>query len=108
MRVMPDLTSQPMPSYAPTTLIDLLLAAFILLGVVVAVGSIVPPARPAAHRHERPRPNVIFILTDDLSWNLVGFMPHVRQMQRDGMTFTNYFVTDSLCCPSRASIFTGP
>jgi arylsulfatase A-like enzyme len=28
-------------------------------------------------------------------------------MQREGMTFTNYFVTDSLCCPSRASIFSG-
>src|SRR4051794_41804934 len=34
-------------------------------------------------------------------------MPQVRQMQREGMTFTNYFVTDSLCCPPRASIFTG-
>ena len=28
-------------------------------------------------------------------------------MQREGVTFANYFVTDSLCCPSRASIFTG-
>jgi len=28
-------------------------------------------------------------------------------MQKDGVTFANYFVTDSLCCPSRTSIFTG-
>jgi len=53
------------------------------------------------------RPNIVFILTDDLAWNLVQFMPHVLQMQKDGATFTNYFVTDSLCCPSRSSIFTG-
>jgi N-acetylglucosamine-6-sulfatase len=53
------------------------------------------------------RPNIIFVLTDDLSWNLVPYMPHVLAMQRRGETFSNYFVTDSLCCPSRASIFTG-
>ena len=53
------------------------------------------------------RPNIVFVLTDDLSWNLVQFMPHVLKMQQDGVTFTNYFVTDSLCCPSRSSIFTG-
>jgi N-acetylglucosamine-6-sulfatase len=52
-------------------------------------------------------PNIVFVLTDDLAWNLVRFMPHVLRMQREGETFTNYFVTDSLCCPSRASIFTG-
>ena len=34
-------------------------------------------------------------------------MPHVRQLQRRGLTFSRYFVTDSLCCPSRSSIFTG-
>jgi len=53
------------------------------------------------------RPNIVFFLTDDLAWNLVQYMPHVLQMQRDGVTFTNYFVTNSLCCPSRSSIFTG-
>jgi N-acetylglucosamine-6-sulfatase len=53
------------------------------------------------------RPNIILVLTDDLSWNLVKYMPHVKQMQRQGVTFGRYFVTDSLCCPSRASIFTG-
>ena len=49
----------------------------------------------------------MFVLTDDLSWNLVKYMPQVKKLQRDGVTFTNYIVTDSLCCPSRSSIFTG-
>ena len=52
-------------------------------------------------------PNIVFILTDDLAWNLVQYMPHVLKMQKEGVTFVNYFVTDSLCCPSRSSIFTG-
>ena len=63
------------------------------------------PASPPANGSKRP--NIVFILTDDLSTDLVQFMPHVLQMQKDGVTFRNYFVTDSLCCPSRASIFTG-
>jgi N-acetylglucosamine-6-sulfatase len=53
------------------------------------------------------RPNIVFILTDDLALNTVQFMPHVLEMQKKGVTFANYFVTDSLCCPSRSSIFTG-
>jgi arylsulfatase A-like enzyme len=53
------------------------------------------------------RPNIVFILTDDLSDNLVRYMPHVQAMMRSGASFSKYFVTDSLCCPSRASIFTG-
>jgi N-acetylglucosamine-6-sulfatase len=61
---------------------------------------------PAAGARSR-RPNIVFILTDDLAWNLVPYMPHVLAMERRGETFSNYFVTDSLCCPSRASIFTG-
>src|SRR5436190_19607929 len=51
---------------------------------------------------ERPRrlrrPNIVFVLTDDLAWNLVPYMPHVLAMERRGATFTNYFVSDSLCC----------
>ncbi len=53
------------------------------------------------------RPNIVFVLTDDLAWNLVRYMPHVLALERQGETFTNYYVTDSLCCPSRASILTG-
>ncbi len=55
------------------------------------------------------RPNIVFVLTDDLAWNLVTkrYMPHVVALEHQGVTFTNYFVTDSLCCPSRSSILTG-
>lgn len=53
------------------------------------------------------KPNIVYVLTDDLAWNLVKYMPHVRQMQEKGTTFTNFFATDSLCCPSRSSLLTG-
>jgi arylsulfatase A-like enzyme len=61
-------------------------------------------AQPAA---AQTRPNIVFVLTDDLTWNLIQYMPQVQAMQQQGMTFDRYVVTDSLCCPSRASIFTG-
>ena len=73
-----------------------------LLALIVLAGG-----SSASAQRWSARPNIIFVLTDDLAWNLVEYMPHVRQMQVDGATFMNYFVTDSLCCPSRASIFTG-
>jgi N-acetylglucosamine-6-sulfatase len=81
------------------------LALVTVLAALVVVVSSAPDARPA--QHTPARPNIVFILTDDLSWDLVQYMPHVQQMQREGLTFNNYFVTDSLCCPSRASIFSG-
>src|SRR5690349_18379764 len=79
----------------------LAVAALAVIGTVVAL-SREPPARPAAKQ-----PNIVFVLTDDLSWDLVRFMPHVQAMQKDGVTFSRYYVTDSLCCPSRSSIFSG-
>jgi N-acetylglucosamine-6-sulfatase len=54
------------------------------------------------------RPNIIVILTDDQRWDTLWSMPNVeRLLVRHGVTFTNSFVSDSLCCPSRASILTG-
>jgi N-acetylglucosamine-6-sulfatase len=71
-------------------------------GVALAMGatSTTRAARPS-------RPNIVFVLTDDLSMNLLQFMPRVQAIQRRGLTFQDYFVSDSLCCPSRSSIFTG-
>ncbi|MGC4769046.1 sulfatase family protein [Micromonospora sp. DT44] len=64
-------------------------------------------AEPAPASAATASPNIIFVLVDDLAWNLVQYLPQVRQLQNEGATFTNYTVTDSLCCPSRSSILTG-
>jgi N-acetylglucosamine-6-sulfatase len=77
-------------------------AAAAVLATTTLVGSV--QAAPAA---APTKPNIVFVLVDDLAWNLVQYMPQVQRLQRDGTTFTNYTVTDSLCCPSRSSIFTG-
>ncbi len=67
------------------------------------------PSVPATPRPgpSASRPNIVFVLTDDLSTNLLPYMPNVLALQRRGVTFSNYFVTNSLCCPSRSSILTG-
>ena len=51
--------------------------------------------------------NVVFVLADDLDWNLFQQVPRLAALQDQGMTFTNHTVTDSLCCPSRTSILRG-
>lgn len=73
------------------------------------------PSRASTHEDARvttagasaARPNIVFVLTDDLSGDLLRYMPAVRALAQRGMTFTNAIVSDSLCCPSRSSIFTG-
>ena len=54
------------------------------------------------------RPNIILILTDDLADDDLSYMPNLRSLLiEQGTTFENAFVTDSLCCPSRATILRG-
>ena len=81
-----------------------ILAVVALIAVAAAVTLAVARPSPAG---APKRPNIVFVLTDDLSWNLVRYMPHVVGLERQGVTFSHYYVTDSLCCPSRSSIFGG-
>lgn len=51
--------------------------------------------------------NVVVILADDLDWNLWNDVPRLKALQSQGTTFTNYVVSDSLCCPSRTTLLRG-
>ena len=71
-------------------------------------------ARSASAQQVRRRPNILFLLTDDHRFDALGCMgnriirtPNVDALARGGVIFRNAFVTTSICCTSRASIFTG-
>src|SRR4051812_49306703 len=54
------------------------------------------------------QPNIIFVLTDDLDYNSAQQMPNLRSELVDkGTSFENAFISEPLCCPSRATILTG-
>ncbi|ARK12857.1 arylsulfatase [Fibrella sp. ES10-3-2-2] len=64
-------------------------------------------------RTPAPRPNVVFILTDDQGWgdlslhgNRLVETPHLDQLARSGAQFERFFVSP-LCAPTRASLLTG-
>lgn len=60
---------------------------------------------PASGEARKPRPNVVFVLADDLEAGTLANFPNIsRQLVRQGATFDRFFVTNSWCCPSRASI----
>jgi N-acetylglucosamine-6-sulfatase len=60
------------------------------------------------------RPNIVFVLVDDLRWDALGCMghpfvktPNVDRIAKEGALFQNFFVSIPLCSPSRGSFLTG-
>jgi len=60
------------------------------------------------------KPNIIFILTDDLGYGDLGCYgctaintPNIDRLAREGMRFTDFYACNSLCSPSRAGLLTG-
>jgi arylsulfatase A-like enzyme len=61
-----------------------------------------------------PRPNIIFIMSDDHASHAmscygsrINTTPHLDRIAEGGMRFDNCFCTNSICTPSRAVILTG-
>jgi arylsulfatase A-like enzyme len=89
-------------------------SAIALLGGAVAG---LPLATRAANAHSSRRrvaPNIVFIMTDDQRQdamsaygNQILRTPNMDRIGTGGIRFTESFVTNSLCAPSRASILTG-
>ncbi len=86
----------------------LLTLAALALG---ATRGLTAPGSPAA---EPPKPNVVVLMTDDQRFDYLScaghpFLktPNIDRIAREGCRFTNTFVTNALCAPSRATLMTG-
>jgi arylsulfatase A len=71
-----------------------------------------PLSVPAADAAKRP--NIVFILMDDMGWRDVGFMgnsfvetPHLDRLVRQGIVFTQSYSTAPNCAPTRACLMSG-
>lgn len=60
------------------------------------------------------RPNIIFILADDMGYNDVSIMgqknfrtPNLDKMAKEGMILTDHYAGSTVCAPSRATLLTG-
>lgn len=86
-----------------------------LSGLLIAVVILVLGNRgPCSAVGDEPRPNLLFIFTDDQPQICMGCMgnqhiqtPNLDRLAADGLLFTNAFVTTAICCSNRACILTG-
>lgn len=75
-----------------------------------------PTERPfvASGRTPSRRPNIVFILADDLGWGDLGCFgslhnatPHIDGLAAEGVRFTHAYSTSSTCSPTRIGLYTG-
>jgi arylsulfatase A-like enzyme len=80
----------------------------LVLSVVLFLATAVPAA-------DKPsRPNILYIMADDHAAHAISAYgsklnktPNIDRIANEGMRFTNCFVTNSICTPSRAVIISG-
>ena len=81
---------------------------FMFCGIVI-------PAGMLNAQNKKERPNIVYILADDLGYGDVSVnnpagkinTPNIDRLAAQGMRFTDAHTTSSVCTPSRYSILTG-
>jgi arylsulfatase A-like enzyme len=79
---------------------------------LLIVGIAVALAAPAIAASDAPRPNIVFIVADDLGWKDVGFhgsdikTPAIDSLAAGGAKLEQYYV-QPMCTPTRAALMTG-
>ena len=65
-------------------------------------------------KSDKKKPNVLFILVDDLGWKDLGYTgstfyetPNIDKLASEGMVFTDAYAASPVCSPSRAAIMSG-
>jgi len=82
-------------------------------GVILAFAGIILFSSFTSGKRIR-KPNIVFILADDLGWRDAGFMgskfyetPAIDSLAASGMVFTDAYANAPNCAPSRAALLTG-
>ncbi|MCK4920304.1 MAG: sulfatase-like hydrolase/transferase, partial [Bacteroidales bacterium] len=85
-----------------------------LLGAAAIVSSFPACMQSGDQADEKKRPNIIFMMSDDQRWDLMGCMgnpviktPNMDRLAAEGVLFENAFLTTSICMASRASVMLG-
>jgi arylsulfatase A-like enzyme len=83
--------------------------------VVATVASTLPNVAAAAEQPQATkRPNIVFVLADDMGWGDLACYghpyiktPNLDRLAKQGALFTSFYVTAPTCSPSRAGFMTG-
>lgn len=85
-----------------------------LFGIIIAVLLVSPAIHLKAQSGSTERPDIVFVILDDLRWDALSFLDHpyvetpeIDKLRAQGAWMENSFVTTSICCPSRATFLTG-
>ena len=84
------------------------------MAAILLTGALVWLPRLRAADNTSLKPNILFILTDDMGYGDVGCYggkfaptPNLDRLARDGIRFTQYYSVSPICSPSRAGVTTG-
>tara|TARA_B110000879_G_scaffold212832_1_gene311245 strand:- start:7742 stop:9136 length:1395 start_codon:yes stop_codon:yes gene_type:complete len=110
-----------MQSYFQTAFLAVLLTAAVATGLVM--NATVQAEEPAAKEAPRAvdaiakpklKPNIIFVVADDMGWQDTGFSgnqvvktPHLDSMAASALWFDNFYSAHATCSPGRMAILTG-
>lgn len=85
-----------------------------LLSLALIVVAVRPHDRALGASPAPWRPNIVFILADDLGYADIGCYgqkqiatPHLDRLAREGMRFTQAYAGSTVCAPSRSCLMTG-
>jgi arylsulfatase A len=88
----------------------------IMVGLAAALMLASVPTMAAAAKGASRRPNIVFILADDLGWGSLGCYganadlvrtPNCDRLAREGIRFTDANTPSSVCSPTRYAVLTG-
>lgn len=83
-----------------------------IAGMLLLVGTVF--VTPDGQLAAAERPNIVFILADDLGWSDLGCYgspfnetPNIDRLASEGLRFSQAYTAGAVCSPTRASIMTG-